>query len=153
METKQDALRTAEETFDTLKRSITGLDETTMTRTWLGSWGVREILVHTSAWHREMIPALQRLGRGEPAYPSGVSYDDADAWSARFVEAARGMKLADIVAELDASHGAFLGAARTLADEHFAPGAPAREIFDGTAPGHYREHAAQIQDWRRTSGL
>jgi hypothetical protein len=147
---KQDALHAAEETFEALKGSIQGLDEAAMTRRWLGTWGVREILVHTSAWHREMIPALQRVGRGEPAYPDGA-YDDADGWNARFVEAARGMKLSDVLQELDASHRAFLSAARALPEEHFAPGAPAREIFDGTAPGHYREHAEQIQAWRRSS--
>jgi hypothetical protein len=121
-----------------------------MTETWLGSWGAREILIHISGWHREMIPAFERIGRGQPPYPDGVSYDDFDAWNARFVEAKRGVKVADVRAELAASHHDFLVAAAALSDEHLAPGGPAHELFNGVGPGHYREHAGQIRDWARS---
>ena len=30
----------------------------------------------------------------------------------------------------------------------FAEGGTARGLFDGVGPGHYREHAAQIREWR-----
>jgi hypothetical protein len=148
MDAKRDTLRAAEDAYLELTQSFADLDEPRMTEPWLGAWGVREILIHAAGWHREMIPALQRIGRGEPPYPAGVSYDDVDAWNARFVDAARARKLAQIVDELRVSHEDFLEAARQLPDERLAPGAPAREIFDGTATAHYREHAAQIRSWR-----
>jgi hypothetical protein len=50
-----------------------------------------------------MIPALERIGRGQAPYADGVSYDDFDAWNARFVEARHGVKVADVRAELAAS--------------------------------------------------
>jgi hypothetical protein len=149
---KRNVLQAADEAYTELRQSITGLDETQMTRAWLGSWGVREILVHASGWHREMIPALQRLALGQPAYPEGVSYDDAEDWNARFVEARRGVKLTEILDELEASHRDFMSVARRLPEAHFAAGAAAREIFEGTASGHYREHTAQIRAWRQTIG-
>jgi hypothetical protein len=31
------------------------------------------------------------------------------------------------------------------------PGGPARDPFDGAGPGHYREHSAQIRQWRQAS--
>lgn len=148
MDAKRDTLHAAKDAYLELKQSFADLDEPRMTEPWLGSWGVREILIHAAGWHREMIPALQRIGRGEPPYPAGVSYDDIDAWNARFVDAARGRKLAQIVDELRVSHEEFLEAARQLPDDQLAPGAAAREIFDGTATTHYREHAAQIRSWR-----
>jgi hypothetical protein len=77
-----------------------------------------------------------------------VSYDDFDAWNARFVEARRGVKVADVRAELAASHREFVAAAAALADEHLAPGGAARELFTGTGATHYREHAGQIREWR-----
>jgi hypothetical protein len=118
-----------------------------MSHVWLGTWGAREILIHISAWDREMAPALARIGRGEPPYPAGA-YDDADAWNARFVEARSGAKPADVLADLEASHRELVAAAAALGEEHFAAGAPARGLLEGTGAQHYREHAAQIREWR-----
>ena len=145
---KQKLLREADEAHGELREAINGLDDEQLGRVWLGTWGVREILIHIAGWHREMIPALQRLGRGEPPHPEGVSYDDVDAWNARFVEARRDAKLADVLTELDGSYWEFVSVAAALEDRHFEPGAPARDLFDGAGPQHYREHAAQILHWR-----
>lgn len=135
----------AELAFTELRGAIEGLTDEEMRRVWLGSWGVREILIHISGWHHEMIPALGRGGRGQPAYPAGT-YDDFDEWDARFVDRKVGVKPSDVVVELDASHRAFMAAAAQAPEACFAPGGPAREPFEGA--GHYREHAAQIRQWR-----
>ena len=148
MGAKQELLSEAEAAYTELREAVDGVSDARMTETWLGSWGAREILIHISGWHREMIPALQRIGRGQSPYPEGVSYDDFDAWNARFVEAKHGVKVADVRAELAASHQAFVAAVAALSDEHLAPGAPARELVTGVGPGHYREHAGQIREWR-----
>jgi hypothetical protein len=152
MADKQKLLRDADEAYEELREAISGLDETAMSRVWLGIWGAREIVIHISGWHREMIPAFGRLGRSEPPYPEGVSYDDFDAWNARFVEAKRHAKLTDVLAELRASHRDYVAAAAALPDEHFAAGSPARELFEAAGAPHYREHAAQIRQWRDEGG-
>ncbi len=99
MSDKREALQAADEAYAELRQAVIGLDEQQMREPWLGTWGVREILVHSSGWHREMAPALRRIGRGERPYPDGT-YDDADAWNARFVEARREAKTAAILDEL-----------------------------------------------------
>jgi hypothetical protein len=148
MSDKATLLREADEAFGGLRRTIEGLSDEDLRRVWLGSWGVREIAIHISGWHREMIPALERLGRGEAAHPAGA-YDDFDGWNARFVERKAGTKASEILAELDASHHDLVAAARALPEAHLATGGAARDLFDGVGPGHYREHAAQIQEWRK----
>ena len=150
MAEKQTLLQEAQEAYTELQQSIAGLDEGPASHTWLGTWGVRQVLIHTSGWLQEMRPALERIGRGEPAYPEGVSYDDADAWNARFVESRQGVKLADVLAELETSHRDFMAVASALADEDLASGRPARDLFEGTSSQHYREHAAQIRGWRQS---
>ena len=60
---KRQLLAEAETEFQALKRAVAGLDETRMREVWCGSWSVREILGHISGWHREMLPALERLSR------------------------------------------------------------------------------------------
>jgi hypothetical protein len=148
MADKQKLVREADEAFGELREAVSGLDETMMKKVWLGTWGAREIVIHISGWHRELIPAFGRLGRNETSYPEGVSYDDFDAWNARFVEAKRDAKMPDILSELEASHRDFVAAASALSDEHFAAGSPAREMFEGAGAPHYREHAGQIREWR-----
>ena len=148
MADKQKLAREADEAFEELREAISGLDETAMKKVWLGTWGVREIVIHISGWHRELIPAFGRLGRNQTPYPEGVSYDDFDAWNARFVEAKRNAKLPEVLSELEASHRDFVAAANALPDEQLAAGSPAREMFEGAGAPHYREHAGQIREWR-----
>lgn len=147
MGARQELLQQAEEEFDGLKAAIKGLDEAQMREVWLGSWGVREILAHAAGWHREMMPALERLERGEAPYADGA-YDDFDNWNARFVDARRGRTAAEILGELDATHREFVAAASRLPDEYFGEGKPASELVDGVTAAHYREHAGQIREWR-----
>ncbi len=149
MSEKTTLLTEAETELQAFKRSLAGLDEARMREVWLGTWSARDIVAHISGWHREMIPALARIARGEAPYPDGA-YDDFDAWNARFVEARSGVKVADVLAELAASHRDFLAAAAALADEHLAPGGRARSLVEGSGAEHYREHAAQIRQWRAT---
>jgi hypothetical protein len=148
MSDKSAMLRQAEEAFTELHQAVDGLTDDEMRRVWLGTWGVREILVHISGWHDAMVPAFESLARGEAPYSSGT-YDDFDAWNARFVDRKAGVKPADVLAELDLSHRRFLEAAAALAETHFAPGGGARDPLDGAGAGHYREHAAQIREWRQ----
>jgi hypothetical protein len=152
MSDKDTLLREADETFGTLRGSISGLTDEAMSRVWLGTWSVRDILVHISGWHREMIPVLGRIERGETPHPAGA-YDDFHAWNARFVAARAGAKAADVLAELEASHRDLMAAARAVSEAHFAKGGAARDLVDGVGPGHYREHAGQITGWRQQAGV
>ena len=111
MSAKDDLLRQADHDFGALKRALVGLSDDAMRQPWSGVWGVREILAHIAGWHREMIPMLERLARGEKPLPDGVSYADVDGWNARHVAARRGLTVEGVRAELDASHRAFLVAA------------------------------------------
>ena len=144
MSDKTTLLQESDAAFLDLRQSIDGLDDGRLTRVWLGTWSIREILVHITGWHQEMLPALARVARGEPAYPAGT-YDDFDAWNARFVEAKAGVKVADVLAQLDASHRDFVRAAGAVPDTELGA---ARDLIEGTGAGHYREHAAQIRAWR-----
>jgi hypothetical protein len=144
MNEKSRLLQAADDAFTELQQATGGLTEDEMVDVWFGTWGVREILIHISGWHRAMIPALQRVGRGEPLYPPGT-YDDFDTWNARFVTEKVGVKVADVRAELEASHRDFMRAATAVPEHHFDA---ARELLDGAGTAHYREHTGQIRRWR-----
>ena len=147
MTEKDERLKEAETAYAELRQAVAGLDDDRMSRIWLGSWGVREILIHVAGWEREMTPALERVSRGAAPYADGA-YDDADGWNARFVADRRGAKAAEILAELETTHKGFMNAAAALPEGLLAKEGAARGLFDGTGPDHYREHAAQIRAWR-----
>ena len=153
MSDKSTLVREAHEAFAELDQAIDGLTEESMGRVWLGTWGVREILIHVSGWHRAMIPALASIGRGEPLPYAPGTYDDFDAWNARFVADKAGVKAADVLAELHASHRDFVAAASAVPEPHFAEGGAALGPFAGAGAGHYREHAAQIREWRQGASV
>ncbi len=140
-------MREAQDAFSELRQAIDGLTEEQMRRVWLGTWSVREILVHISGWHRAMIPARERVARNERAYPEGT-YADTDAWNAKFVDGTSGVATAEVLTELAASHRDFVRAAAAVPEAHFTSGGAAGDLFDGNGPDHYREHTAQIREWR-----
>jgi hypothetical protein len=151
--TKRELLDAAAREYRALNDALQGLNEEQMTEVWLGTWSVREIVAHMSGWHREMGPALERLARGERPVPPGVSYDDVDAWNARFAAPAAGRAVADVLLEFDETHEAFIHAAAQVPEARFEPGKTAWKIVDGNSAHHYREHAEQIRAWRRSRGV
>jgi len=153
MSEKTTLLSGAETEFAAFKRALAGLTEAQMREVWLGTWSARDIVSHISGWHRELSPALARLQKGERPIPEGVSYDDVDAWNGRFAEARKTAATADILKELDASHAAFLQAAAGVPEERYVPGKTAHKIVDLNSRHHYQEHRAQIEEWRKRTGV
>ncbi|HXG03056.1 MAG TPA: ClbS/DfsB family four-helix bundle protein [Candidatus Binatia bacterium] len=153
MTPKQELLTRAAREYKAFHEALAGLNESQMSEVWLGTWSIKEIVAHMTGWHREMAPALERLARGEKPIPEGVSYDDVDAWNAKFAAAARGTSVADLLLELDKSHEYFLHAADRVPEERFQPGRTAWKIVELNSAHHYREHGEQIQAWRASRGL
>ena len=60
-----------------------------------------------------------------------------------------GVKTADVVAEVEASHRKLVAAAAAVPEALFAADGAARGPFDGAGAGHYREHTEQIRQWRQ----
>jgi hypothetical protein len=150
---RDELLNRAAREYNAFEQAIHGLNEDHLTEVWLGTWSIREIVAHMSAWHREMGPALERLARGEKPLPDGVSYDDVDAWNATFVAARRSGPLAEVLLELDRSHEYFLRVAATVPAERVQPGKTAYRIIEGSSAEHYREHGDQIRAWRAERDL
>ena len=150
MSAKDDLLKQVAEEFAAFKAAYAGLTDAQLTQVMLGTWSTREILCHVAGWHREMVPVLERIARGEKPVPEGVSYDEPYPWNEKFVRAYAGKPVTEVMAEVEASHKALMAAARKVPEERFAPGRSAARTVDGVGPHHYREHAEQIRRWRKS---
>lgn len=153
MSHKQDLLKQAAEEYRAFHDAIEGLNEEQLTAPWLGTWSVKEIVAHIVGWHREMRPALERMARGERPIPPGVSYEDVDAWNARFAAAAREKQVTAVLLEFDESHEDFITAAAAVPDERFEPGKTAYKIVDLNSAHHYKAHRDEICAWRESAGI
>jgi hypothetical protein len=145
---KDELLLAAAREYKSFHEALHGLNEEQMAEVWLGEWSIKEIVAHMTGWHREMVPALERLARGERPLPEGVSYDDVDAWNARFVVGTRDREVTDLLLELDRSHEEFMLAADRVPADRFESGRTAHRLVDGSSARHYREHADQVLAWR-----
>src|SRR5262245_57081766 len=153
MSHKQELLGRAAEEDRAFQAAIAGLNEEQLTTPWLGTWSVKDIVAHIVGWHGEMRPALERMARGERPIPPGVSYEDVDAWNARFAAAARDKQVNAVLLAFDESHEDFITAAATVPDERFEPGQPAYRIVDLNSAHHYKEHGDEIRAWRKSAGI
>jgi len=151
--TKDELLTQAAQEYKAFHETLHGLNEDQMSEVWLGTWSIKEAVAHVDGWHREMIPALERLARGERPIPAGVSYDDVDSWNARFAAKAKGIAVADLLIEFDKSHEAFMLAAAAVPAERYEPGKTAHKIVDLNSAHHYKEHGGQIRAWRESRGF
>ncbi len=150
---KQALLERAAEEYRAFHDAIEGLNEAQLTEPWLGAWSIKEIVAHMVGWHRELRPALERMARGERPVPPGVSYEDVDAWNARFAAAARDERATDVLRAFDASHEEFIRAAAAVPEARFEPGKTAYRIVDLNSAHHYEEHGDEIRAWRASKGI
>ena len=122
------------------------------TEVMLGTWAIRDIVVHVGAWQREMAGALERMARGERPTPEGVDYSDEDAWNARWVAESKGKSPGQVEAELHAAKEEFVRAIRALPEERLTDGKTGWRIVHTSGINHFKEHAAQIWAWKVEKG-
>ena len=111
-------------------------------------WAVRDVMWHVAFWCSDAARALREIGEGtfdrvrEP-------YGDAEVnrLNDRELERSRGMPVDEVRAELHRARAAMLerfGAPNELT-------ADADEWFEESGPGHYAEHASELEAWVRTN--
>jgi hypothetical protein len=150
---KDELLLAAAREYKGFHEALHGLNEEQTAEVWLGTWSVKEVVAHIIGWHREMVPALERLARGERPFPEGVGYDDVDAWNERFAATAKAHEIADLLLDLDRSHEEFMQAAARVPAARWEPGKTTARIVEENTARHYREHADQIRAWRATRNV
>jgi hypothetical protein len=157
MTDKPTTLKLVDDEYQNLRNAIDGLDDAAMARVWFGTWAAKDILAHVLGWEREMTGALERIARGERPTPEGVDYSDGDAWNAKFAAAYHGVSARTIVAAWQQVHMNYVRAAQAVPDERFGTkdGKPntVNRLLETSGHGHYKEHAAEILEWRKSAGL
>lgn len=136
-----------------LKKSYEGLDEDQLSQVGLDQWNVKDLLAHITGWHYETSRMFDRMLRGERPTPEGVDYSDPDSWNAQFVEQRKGRTMTEVELDLDISYRELRERAEMMPEDRMTPGKTAYRLISDTNINHYRDHAAQIRQWRESAGL
>lgn len=136
-----------------LLESIQGLPEAAATQPGVvGTWSVKDLLGHVTTWEEEAIRAVSQVARGAPT-PRYRSYGGIDAFNAREAARKTALSLLEIQRQLDDTHRRLLDIVSDTPKELWATDTLIRRRLRWDTYAHYREHARQIQEWRKAKGL
>jgi hypothetical protein len=105
-----------------------------------------------------MAGALGRIARGERPTPEGVDYSDDAKWNAGFASKLHGVGPRTAIAIWEQQHADYVRAAQGVPDDRYGvkdDGKPntVNRLLETSGYGHYREHLAQISEWRKREGI
>jgi uncharacterized protein (TIGR03083 family) len=117
-----------------------------------GGWSVKDLLAHITFWEWHTLTGIQAGLRGErPDWPHG----SADTLNARVYERSHDRPLADVRADFDRTHQAFMDQIAALDEADLIE--KGRFAWTGSQPvrlwvyqdgyGHYAVHIRQLQAW------
>lgn len=125
------------ESFEGLSESI--LEEPGV----VGPWSVRDILGHIATWEEEALKALAQILEGKRA-----PYGDVNAFNAQEQARKRNFSLDQIKKELAATHERVVAFLAGAPESAYVRENSFRRRLRLDTYNHYREHAAQIAEWR-----
>ncbi len=154
---KPTLLREIDEEWTRLEAALAPLGEAQMVEAGAqGQWSVKDVLAHVTWWERWLL-AWRSAARGEALAPEGASTDEAvDRLNERTYLANRDRPLADVLADLQATHRRVVEAVEAMSDdgltrpthlELMPEGAPAWEFVAANTWRHYPEHYGAIESW------
>lgn len=113
-----------------------------------GDWSVKEILAHVTIWEEEALKHLPLIIEGGRP-PRYVTYGGIDAFNALMTEQRRSLSLADVVRQLDETHGRLIAFIQGTPAEQFTRETRARRRLRLDTYSHYPLHAEMIRAWRQ----
>src|SRR3989442_9265284 len=116
---KHQVFQKLEQAWTALKESYAGLSEAQFAEPGvMGGWSIKDILAHVTTWEEEALKYLPLiLEGGRP--PRYVKYGGIDAFNAAMTEQKRGLSVADVWRQLDATHRRLVDFVQTVPEAEF----------------------------------
>ncbi len=113
-----------------------------------GEWSVRDLIAHVTWWEEEALEHLPLIleGGGPPRY--SVTYGGIDAFNALMTDRRRGLSLAEVRDQFEATHRRLIAYIGSVSAEALLGNTRARRRLRLDTYGHYPIHTADIRRWR-----
>ncbi|HEX8034860.1 MAG TPA: DinB family protein [Ktedonobacterales bacterium] len=145
---RQQLLKRLDSAWMEIKESVAGLtDARLMEPGVMGDWSVKDILAHVTTWEEEGLTYLPLIIRGEKP-PRYVQYGGIDAFNAQMTERKRGLALAEVLRQLDATHCRLIDYIQSVPEEQLTRETRFRHRLRLDTYSHYPLHAKAIREWR-----
>lgn len=146
---RQQVLDKLEQAWETFQVSYDGLTEAQMLQAGVtGDWSVKDILAHVSWWEEEALKHLPHILQGIRPPRYSVVYGGIDAFNAQMTELKRDLSLAEVQAEMHATHAKLVEYLQGVPEEPFASETRFRRRLRLDTYSHYPEHTRAIRKWR-----
>ena len=114
-----------------------------------GAWSVRDILAHVTTWEEEALKHLPLIQKGGTPPRYSVRYGGIDAFNARMTEQKRSLSLAEVRAQLAATHRQLVDFIQSAREHQLVGETRFRHRLRLDTYRHYPLHAAAIRRWRQ----
>jgi hypothetical protein len=140
-------LRTA---WEELCASYAGLSEAELLEPGVtGDWSLRDIIAHVTWWEEEALKHLPTILAGGRPPRYSVTYGGIDAFNAQMVEQRRKLPLNEVLRQRDDTHRRLIAYIQSAPEEQLVRETRFRRRLRLDTYGHYPEHTAAIEAWRR----
>lgn len=147
--TKQQLLDKLENAWADLQASFAGLSEAQMTQPGVtGDWSVKDILAHVTTWEEEALRMLPLILDGQTPPRYADLYGGLNAFNAQMSAQKRDLPLAEVLAQLDATHHRLIEVVQRAPDDQITRETRFRRRLRLDTYSHYPEHARAIRAWR-----
>lgn len=135
--------------WDNFHESYSGLpDDDLLIPGVTGDWSIRDLIAHVTWWDAEAIAHLPTVLAGGTPPRYSVTWGGIDAFNALKTEEKRGLSLAEVRAEAEATHEHLLDYLRSVPPEALKGNSRFTHRLRLDTYGHYPIHAADIRRWR-----
>jgi hypothetical protein len=114
----------------------------------MGTWSVKDVLAHVTTWEEEALKHLPLVAEGGRP-PRYITYGGIDAFNARMAHLKRALSLANVLAQLDETHGRLIDLIGSTSEDQLAGGSRFRRRLRLDTYSHYPLHAEAIREWRK----
>ena len=142
-------LTTLEARWRDLLASYAGLSDAGLTEPGVtGTWSVKDIIAHVSAWEEEALTHLPVVLAGGRPPRYSVTHGGIDAFNAQMTERHRTLTLADVLRQREETHRRLLAFVGRVPEAACAGDTRFRRRLRLDTYGHYAVHTKAIRKWR-----
>jgi DinB superfamily len=151
---RQQLLKRLDKAWVAFNASYAGLSDVQLLEPGVtGAWSVRDILAHVTTWEEEALRHLPLILTGGTPPRYSVRYGGIDAFNAGMTEQKRNLLLAEVRAQLAATHGRLVDFIQSVPEHQLIGETRVRHRLRLDTYGHYPLHADAIRQWRQRQGV
>ena len=147
MDRKQ-LLQRIDHAWDAMKAAYFGLSESELVESGvMGSWSIKDIIVHVTWWEEEALTHLPSILTGEKPPRYSITHGGIDAFNAKKYEEKKDLSISMVLQQRDEIHRRLIDFLQQVPEAQIERETRFRHRLRLDTYGHYLKHAEVIREW------